>query len=101
MSMSNNDNRTPIVLCAGANGRALLFGWVDAYPTKGEEVTLHDARMCLYYPSGGTLGLAASGPPDGSRVTAAVPRTTETVWQEVIETTPAAAERWCDIEAHE
>jgi len=98
--MSNNDQRTPIILCAGANGRALLFGWVDKYPTAGDPVELHSARMCLYYPSGGTLGLASAGPPDGSRVSAAVIRTTETVWQEVIECTLEAAARWQAVEVY-
>jgi hypothetical protein len=78
----------------------LIFGWVDEYPTAGATVEMHSARMCLHYPSGGTFGLAAVGPPDKSRVSAEIPRTTETVWQEVMECTPAAAERWRSAEVY-
>ena len=55
-------DKNPIILCAGQNGRAVLFG------------------------------CAANGPGDGSRLTPAVLSTTETVWQEWIEVGPAAAE---------
>lgn len=92
MSKSNANEKVPIILCFGANGRGLLFGYVDTLPEAGAPVVLENARCILYYPSGGTLGLAAKGPPDGSRVTAAVPKTMETVWQEWILCTPAAAE---------
>jgi len=78
-----------IILCFGATGRGILFGAVEEYPTAGEPVTLTDACCVLYYPSGGTLGLAASGPPKGSRVTASVPQTTETVWREAVRITRA------------
>lgn len=90
----SSDSKTPIILCAGANGRALIYGYATAEPVPGQPVRLERARMVIYYPSGGTFGLAVDGPPDGSRVTKAVPVTVETVWQEWMAVTEAAAERF-------
>ncbi len=86
--------RQPIILCAGQNGRAVIYGYVDSEPVPGQPVRLYDARMLLRWngDSRGLFGCAANGPADGSSLTPAVPSTTETVWQEWIEVTPAAAE---------
>jgi hypothetical protein len=82
-----------IVLCAGKNGRAILIGDVSRAPTPGKPVTLKNARMVIYWSEacGGLLGLAANGPQDGTRITAKVPRTCETAWQEWTEVTAKAA----------
>ena len=87
-------SRIRILLCAGQNGRCVLVGDVDQYPTPGQPVTLYNARMVLRWSAecGGLLGLAVNGPKTTTRITAAVPRTTETVWQEVCEVTAKAAE---------
>ena len=82
----------PILLCAGTNGRALVFGYVESEPEPGQPVRLHKARMCLYYPAGGTFGLASVGPPSGSQVTDAVGVVVETVWQEWLAVSDKAAE---------
>lgn len=84
----------PIILCAGANGRALVYGYVESDPVPGQPVRLSKARMVLYYPSGGTFGLASDGPPKDSRVTHAVEATVETVWQEWLAVSTQAAERF-------
>ena len=83
--------KQPIILCAGANGRALIYGYADGEPRQGEPVRLERARMIIYYPSGGTFGLASDGPPKESRVTHAVAVTVETVWQEWLSVSAAAA----------
>ncbi len=88
-----------IILCAGKNGRAVLIGDVPRAPTAGKPVTLKSARMVLHWSEkcGGLLGLAAGGPKPGTRITAAVPRVCETVWQEWVEMTADAAagvDRW-------
>lgn len=93
--MSSKTN-IPIILCAGQNGRVLIYGYVGSEPVPGQPVRLERARMVIYYPSGGTFGLAVDGPPAGSRVTKAVPVTVETVWQEWMACTPTAAERFDD-----
>ena len=89
--MNTTTTRFPIVLCAGQNGRGLVYGYVDAEPEPGQPVRLYNARMVIYYPSGGTLGLGVDGPPSGSRVTHAVDVTVETVWQEWFSVSEKAA----------
>ena len=88
-----NDSKT-IILCAGTNGRAVIIGEVGTDPVPGEPVTLRNARMVLYWSAecGGLFGLAAKGPKTNTRITHAVPQTTETVWQEWTEVTPEAVE---------
>lgn len=84
--------RQPIILCAGANGRAVIYGYVDGDPVPGEPVELYQARMLIQWAgTGGLFGVAAEGPHQDSRITAAVERTTETVWQEWLSVSPAAA----------
>lgn len=81
-----------IILCAGENGRALIYGTVEKEPVPGKPVRLTDARMIIYYPSGGAFGLASDGPPKDSRVTKAIPLTVETRWQEFMAVTDKASE---------
>lgn len=83
-----------IILCCGANGRAVIIGDVARYPTPDKPVTLRNARMVLYWAEecGGLLGLGGKGPKGKTRITHAVPRTTEKVWQEAVECTKEAAE---------
>ena len=86
--------RQPILLCAGQNGRALVYGYVNEEPVPGQPVRLEQARMVLYYSEGGTFGLAATGPPKGSRVTHAVETVVETVWQEWLSVSEEAAKEF-------
>ena len=82
-----------ILLCCGGQGRAVLFGRVDADPVPGASVVLYDARMILYWsaPCGGLLGLAASGPKEGTRISARVERVIETCWQQCLSVSTEAA----------
>lgn len=87
----------PIILCAGTNGRAVVYGYVSLDPVPGQPVTLHDARMVLRWDVHGIFGLAAKGPAGDTRLTHAVARTTETAWQEWIAVSAEAAkaiDRW-------
>ena len=88
-------NRKPIILCAGTNGCAVLFGYVDADPVPGEPVELHNARMILRWDAAccGLLGLAADGPKGDTRVTPTVKRTVETKWQEWVSVNRSAAKQ--------
>lgn len=94
--MKKTTKTTPktIILCCGANGRAVVIGTVDQDPVPGKAVHLRDARMVLYWDAecGGLLGLAARGPRGKTRITHAVPVVCETVWQEWIALTAEAAE---------
>lgn len=48
--------------------RGVFFGYAD--DTSGENITLTNARNCLYWPKtqGGFMGLANKGPVKGSRI---------------------------------
>jgi len=88
------DNEIPIILCCGANGRAVVFGYVDELPVNGEPVTMYRARMVIYWAGArGLFGVAADGPETGSRLSPVVKMVTETVWQEWMDVTAEAAER--------
>lgn len=83
----------PIILCCGANGRAVIYGYCDGDPTPSKPAKLMQARMVLYWDAecGGLLGLAAQGPKGQTRITHAVESVIETVWQEAIAVSPKAA----------
>lgn len=98
--MSNKTNRIPIVLFAGHNGRAVLFGRVEQEPTPGQSVTLYGARMAIRWTASthGALGLAVTGPAAGSYLSPAAPKVVETTWQEYAVCTDEAAQRWEEFE---
>jgi len=88
-----------VIICCGTNGRAVVFGQCGQKPVVGEPVTLHNARMVLYWPQacGGLFGLAADGPRDGLRLTDTVQETaTEAVrqWLSVSDEAADALRKW-------
>jgi len=89
------EDMTPIILCCGKEGRAVIYGRVEKEPVPGEAVTLHNARMIIYWTaaSSGLFGVAANGPGAGSRISPTVAKTTPTRWTESISVTPEAAAR--------
>jgi hypothetical protein len=74
--------------------RGVFFGYAE--DTSGENVTLTNARNCIYWPSnqGGFAGLASEGPVKGSRIGAKVSKIDLRKVTSVTEVTPAAAEIW-------
>lgn len=96
MTETKTQTQIPVIVCCGETGRAVIYGYVDEEPTPGEPVRIERARMILQWRGGvGLLGIAAAGPPEGSgtRITAAVPATSESTWREYILVTAEAAER--------
>ena len=92
------NGKIPAIICAGENGRAVVFGWVDALPEPDEKVTIHNARMVLRWDEkcGGLFGLAANGPAADTRITHLVEQTT-CVARQALTVTPEAAKgitRW-------
>ena len=83
----------PIILCAGSNGRAVIFGTPTKKPVPGQPVTLKNARMVLRWAAscGGLFGLAAKGPKGDTRMTHAVAETTATQWRETVAVSTEAA----------
>jgi len=83
----------PILLCGGSQGRAVVFGLVEAEPIPGTAVTLYEARMVLRWEgTAGLFGLAAVGPAPGSRLTCSVAQVTDCDWKQWMAVTPVAAE---------
>lgn len=74
--------------------RGVFFGY--AADTSGDQITLHNARNCIYWPStqGGFGGLASDGPAQGARIGARVERLDLRKVTSVADVTPAAVERW-------
>jgi hypothetical protein len=64
-------NRRPVVVCTDKRG--VFFGYANE--TDGDRVQLRAARMCVRWSeeTHGVLGLAATGPANGSRITKPVP----------------------------
>lgn len=92
------NNRKPMILCAGKQGRAIIYGYVDEYPEPGEPIKIHQAQMVLRWEGGGLFRVAAEGPIKEDRITKPVPSTLETVWQEWIEVTDEAERAWSEYE---
>jgi len=74
--------------------RGVFFGY--ASETSGENITLRNARNCIYWPAsqGGFAGLAAEGPAKGARIGAQVSSIDLRKVTAVVEVTPAAAKAW-------
>lgn len=74
--------------------RGVFFGFAE--DTSGDNITLTNARNCIYWPSnqGGLAGLAAEGPAKGARIGAAVEKIDLRKVTSVTEVTPAAVEKW-------
>lgn len=83
----------PMIVCVGEHGRAVVYGYAEAYPETGGSVVLHRARMVLRWDAacGGLLGLAANGPRGDTRITHAVERTGARPVQQYTSVSPEAA----------
>ena len=81
-----------VVICTDKRG--VFFGY--ATDTSGDLVTLSRPRMCVYWDAAtkGVLGLAATGPTSGCRVTLAPPKIELRGITCVIECSPEAVAAW-------
>jgi len=75
--------------------RGVFFGTAEG-DTSGENLTLTNARNCLYWPSknGGFGGLAVEGPVKGSRIGAVITKIDLRKITSVSEVTPEAVAAW-------
>ena len=80
--------------------RGVFFGFAE--DTSGDNITLTQARNCIYWPSsqGGFAGLAAEGPTKGARIGSTVEKIDLRKVTSVVEVTDAAAERWISAEVY-
>jgi hypothetical protein len=74
--------------------RGVFFGYAEV--TSGDNITLHKARNCIYWPTsqGGFAGLAADGPKKGARIGAMVDQIDLRKITSVTEMGDAAAKAW-------
>ena len=92
-----SDARTAVVVTT--DHQDVFFGYVPADTELTERtLRLEDCRMCVWWPTEqhGAVGLAADGPSDGSRITAAAPAMTLHGVTSVMECSDRAVERWED-----
>lgn len=87
-------DKKPVVVTTEFRG--VFFGYVEDDSKLPTEITLSNARMCVYWSdeTKGLMGLAATGPKEGCRITQAVPKFTAYKVTAVIESSPEAAEAW-------
>ena len=90
----------PVIVCAGENGRAVIYGHSDRVPDPGEDVRLNNARMVIRWGNqcGGLFGLASNGPGSDTRLTRVVSETTCTVRQ-ALSVSKDAAKKLDDMES--
>ncbi len=74
--------------------RGVFFGFAE--DTAGDNITLHRARNCIYWPStqGGFAGLASEGPVKGSRIGATVEKIDLRKVTSVVEVSEPAVTAW-------
>jgi hypothetical protein len=80
--------------------RGVFFGYAD--DTSGENITLKNARNCIYWSSanGGFMGLASEGPAKGSRIGCKVTSIDLRRVTSVIEVTETARAAWENAEVY-
>lgn len=87
-------DKKPVVITT--EHRGVFFGYVVDDSEAPEKITLERARMCISWDSAtrGVLGLAATGPTSGCRITAAIPKIDAWKITAVLDCTPEAQEKW-------
>lgn len=86
-----------VVVTTDHTRRGVFAGELES--REGGDVVLLNAQMCVYWSAAtrGVLGLAATGPADGSRVGPIVPRIELNGVTAVIDMTDEARERWVSM----
>lgn len=76
--------------------RGVFFGYVIDQKKVPSEITLKDARMCVYWSAAtkGVLGLASTGPANGCKITSSVPEMVAYKVTAVLKCSPEAVEVW-------
>lgn len=68
--------KIPVLITTNKDLRGVFFGYIDFEDADKDTIYAEDIQMCVYWSANvcGVLGLAASGPLKGSRVTQPVKR---------------------------
>ena len=95
MSSTQQDQGVPVVVTT--EHRGVFFGFLgDSQNRDSKVITLTGAQMCVYWSADvqGVLGLAATGPARGCKVTRPVPRLTLQQVTAVMDVTDEAVKLW-------
>jgi hypothetical protein len=89
------EQKTRFVVVTTDSTKRGVFGG-DFVSRKGDVVVLENAHMCVYWPAEnrGVLGLAATGPVNGARITPVIPRIQLNGVTALMDTTDEAAAAW-------
>lgn len=96
--MTGSKTSKPVVVTT--EHRGVFFGYTELpvflHPADGNAITLTDVQMCVYWNEAvkGVVGLAATGPVSGCKVTAAAPSMLIRDVTAVMEATEEAAKAW-------
>ena len=76
--------------------RGVFFGYIEDKSKLPAEITLTQARMCVYWSldTRGVLGLASHGPKPDCKITHAIPRFVAYKITSLMECSPEATENW-------
>lgn len=76
--------------------RGVFFGEIDPKQREHKTLTIQNAQMCVYWSADvkGIVGLAATGPTEGCRITAAAPSITVNAVTAVMEASDEAVLAW-------
>lgn len=76
--------------------RGVFFGYVVDNKKSPAEITLEQVRMCVYWDTAtkGVLGLSATGPTSGCRITHAIPQAKLYEVTGIFKCSPEATENW-------
>lgn len=93
--MAKSKSTETAVLVTTAH-KGVFFGYLNGPVTDAVSVRIERARMCVYWSANckGVLGLAATGPLNGCRVSPAVPAITLRDVTSVFEVSDEAAKKW-------
>lgn len=87
-------NKKPVVVTT--ENRGVFFGYVKDDSKAPAEIVLEKARMCVYWDTEtkGVLGLSATGPTKGCRITHAIPEAKLYKVTGIFDCSPEAIENW-------
>lgn len=90
------DGRIPVLITTNKDLRGVFFGYIDPSDTDKETMRVTNVQMCVYWSADvrGVLGLAATGPVKGCRVTKPAPAGTIRGVTLVAECSPEAVKAW-------
>jgi len=92
MSKAKQSTERAVVVCTDRRG--VFFGYAE--DTEGDAIVLRKPRMAVYWSEDvkGVMGLAATGPTKGCKITLAPPRIEVRGVTAVIDCSPAAVDAW-------